>query len=159
MPYSMVAILVSIVVVAVLYAKIYPIGDGITSGIYLGVLIGIFSVLHLRYSQLRQPEHRPRANALRRHHLLHPVGDRRSGHRLHLQAIVDLSAIRWEEKAWKLRKLARNLLRRDLQSGSVERCGLIRFFKHPIPQLSQVRALRLSRVRELHGIRIRSVKL
>ena len=38
------------------------------------------------------------------------------------------------------------------------RCELTRFFKRPTPHLFQVPALRLSRVRELHGIRIRSVK-
>ena len=54
---------------------------------------------------------------------------------------------------------ARSPVRRDRQIGSVARCGLTRFFKHPIQQLSQVRALRLNRVRELHGTRIRLVKL
>jgi hypothetical protein len=43
-------------------------------------------------------------------------------------------------RKWKSKELARNLLPRDLQSGSLAPYGSIRFFRHPIRRLFKVPA-------------------
>ena len=90
MPYGMIAIFVAIVVVAILYAKIYSRGWRHRIRHIPRHTHRTFLCLHLRDPQLHQPEHRPYADNLPVHRLLHSVGHRGRSHRRHLQAIVDL---------------------------------------------------------------------
>lgn len=74
MPNGVIASLIAIVVAAIHFAKIHTAGGGALSSIYFGALIGPFLCLHLRDPQLYQPEHRPYADNLPVHCLLHAVG-------------------------------------------------------------------------------------